>query len=94
LIEDMTFTVQTDTFGVSTYITHFDLWVCTRLADPTFLYNAYEEFDDYQGIVDTVGTSSLDPSFIFDLSGSGGISQTLLPGRSSRPCRPCIPPSF
>jgi hypothetical protein len=75
LISEMTFTMQTDTFGVSTYITHFDLWVCTRLADPTFLYNAYSEFDEYPGIVDTVGTTSLDPSFIFDLSGTGGISQ-------------------
>jgi hypothetical protein len=76
LIADMSFSMISDTFGVSTYISHFDLWVCTRLADPTFLYNAYEKFDDYSGIVDTVGTSSLDPSFLFDMSGTGGISQS------------------
>jgi hypothetical protein len=64
-----------------TYITHFDLWVCTRLADPTFLHNAYADFDDMPGIVETFGYTdadgnTIDPSFIFDMSGAGGISSS------------------
>jgi hypothetical protein len=66
----------------NTYISHFDLWVCTRLADPTFLYNAYAEFDDMPGIVDTVGLSNYDgmllPSFLYDFTGTGGISMAFL----------------
>jgi hypothetical protein len=68
------------TMAPASYITHFDLWVSTRLADPTFLHNAYVDMDEKQGMIDTFGyadsSGSINPSFIFDLSGHSGISHS------------------
>jgi len=39
--------VSSTTMRPSTsYITHFDLWLCTRLADPSFIHEGYADFND------------------------------------------------
>jgi len=74
----------------ASYVTHFDLWLCTRLADPSFIHEGYDQYDD--GDAQSVGgtgailglsypsTSNIAagnyhaPSYTLNLAGAHGIS--------------------
>jgi hypothetical protein len=79
------------TFGgvdaaMGTYVTHFDLWIATRLADPTFINQYYEMLDEELGAISILaigtmdsdatmsGASYMSPSTVLSLSGTKGIS--------------------
>jgi hypothetical protein len=62
-------------FHPETYLTHFDLWVATRMADPTFMYD-YTHVNEKQKIRDKMsGGSYIPPSFVLELSGSSGVGK-------------------
>jgi hypothetical protein len=70
----------TTTMHPDTYITHFDLWVATRMADPTFVFdysvvNGNAVADSY---LDPLSGSAIPNSMVMDLSGSGGVSMTFI----------------
>jgi hypothetical protein len=68
-----TCSMQTSTLATASYITHFDLWIATRMADPTFMYD-YSHVDT-GAVVDIIkGDSPVPPSFILELAGSAGVS--------------------
>ncbi|EGB04061.1 hypothetical protein AURANDRAFT_67476 [Aureococcus anophagefferens] len=65
--------MTTTTLGYDTYLTHFDLWIATRNADPTFVYD-YTHVNDMDGIVAEIsGSSPIPSSFVLELSGSSGV---------------------
>jgi hypothetical protein len=71
--------------GYYTYISHFDLWICTRLADPSFISKTNYYADAEGGLQALLGVGSksdissgdyLAASFALDIAGGKGISSS------------------